>query len=72
MPLCLTIIVLWEGGEIMSKNTGRGYRQGSVRGRTQLPTPKGFIKRMVSTGQFMDFSENPFKGVAKEKDGRRG
>lgn len=53
-------------------NTNRGYRKGSVKGRTQLPTPKGFIKRMVSTGQFMNFSETRFKGVAKEKDGRRG
>lgn len=61
-----------KGGDNMGTNTSKGYRKGSVKGRTQLPTPKGFIKRMVSTGQFIDFSENPFKGVAKEKDGRRG
>ncbi len=58
----------------MAKNTGRGHRKGSVKGRTQVQTPSGnYVKRDVETGRFMAQKEGgqPFKGVAREKDGRR-
>jgi hypothetical protein len=59
---------------VMAKNTGEGHRVGSVKDRTQTETPNGNeVKRNTDTGQFMDQKEDgkPFKGVAKEPDGRR-
>jgi hypothetical protein len=58
----------------MAKNTGAGFRQGSVTDRTQVKGSNGnFIKRNANNGQFMDQKRGgePFKGVAHEKDGRR-
>ena len=58
----------------MAKNTGEGHRVGSVKDRTQTEAPNGNeVKRNADTGQFMDQKEDgkPFKGVAKEPDGRR-
>ncbi|BBL77509.1 hypothetical protein [Methylomagnum ishizawai] len=59
----------------MAKNTGDGYRKGSVTDRTQTHNPKtdSWVKRNATTGKFMDQKSDgtPFKGVAKEKDGRR-
>jgi hypothetical protein len=56
---------------IMAKNTGKDYRRGEVRGRSQLPNPltDGFTKRDTETGQFMASKDGPkpFKGVRKEK-----
>ena len=57
----------------MAKNTGNGFRRGSVTGRTQFERPDGlFQKRAERTGQFMEVkqSEGKFKGVALEPDGR--
>lgn len=57
----------------MGKNTGQGFRQGAVRGRTQFQQPNGdWQKRNEGNGQFMErkSSPGPFKGVAKEPDGR--
>ncbi|HBY43913.1 MAG TPA: hypothetical protein DEH03_09535 [Brevundimonas sp.] len=57
----------------MGKNTGEGYRKGAVRGRTQFQHENGdWQKRDESNGQFMErkSSPGPFKGVAKEPDGR--
>ena len=54
----------------MAKNTGRGSRQGAVKGRTQVKSSNGtWIKRNSSTGQFMDVKAKggSFKGVRKEK-----
>lgn len=59
----------------MAKNTGEGFRRGSVDNRTQTQAPNGdHVKRNTDTGRFMDQKEGgkPFKGVAKEPDGRRG
>jgi len=50
----------------MAKNTGRGFRRGAVRGRTQVKTPNGYVKR-GPRGRFMDGSPNRFKGVRAEK-----
>lgn len=57
----------------MAKNTGDGFRRGSVTGRTQFERRDGlFQKRDERTGQFMEVkqSEGKFKGVAMEPDGR--
>lgn len=52
----------------MAKNTGRGFRRGAVRNRTQLRTKHGYIKRSSDTGRFMDVKADgqPFKGVTSE------
>lgn len=58
----------------MAKNTGDGFRRGSVIDRTQFEGPHGtFIKRDAETGRFMAHKKDgePFKGVAQEDDGRR-
>lgn len=59
----------------MAKNTGDGNRIGSVKDRTQVLNPKtdSYVKRDADTGRFMDQKSDgkPFKGVAKEPDGRR-
>lgn len=57
----------------MGKNTGEGFRRGAVKGRTQFERPDGlFQKRDEGTGEFMEVKQTPgpFKGVAKEPDGR--
>jgi hypothetical protein len=57
----------------MGKNTGDGYRQGAVKGRTQFERPDGhFQKRNERDGRFMEVksTEGKFKGVAQEPDGR--
>lgn len=59
----------------MATNTGKGYRQGAVKSRTQFQQPNGdWQKRNEHGGHFMErkSSEGPFKGVAKEPDGRDG
>jgi len=58
----------------MAKNTGNGFRNGSVNDRTQTQTPSGnWVKRDTNNGQFIEQKQggDPFKGVAKEQDGRR-
>lgn len=57
----------------MATNTGKGHRQGAVTGRTQVQHSNGdWQKRNERTGEFMErkSSSGPFKGVAKEPDGR--
>jgi hypothetical protein len=57
----------------MATNTGKGHRQGAVTGRTQFQGPGGnYIKRDERNGQIMDqkASPGPYKGIAKEPDGR--
>lgn len=59
----------------MAKNTNAGSRKGSVKDRTQFKNPKTglWTKRDRETGEILDVKEDgtPFKGVAKEEDGRR-
>lgn len=54
----------------MTKNTGKGYRKGSIRDRTQVQNPKtdNWTKRDAESGRFMDVKEDrqAFKGVTKE------
>lgn len=60
----------------MAKNTGMDYRRGAVSGRSQSLNPKtGFYtKRDDTSGQYVGVkvTGGPFKGVAKESDGRKG
>lgn len=55
----------------MARNTGKGYRQGEVRDRSQTFNPKtgDWVKRNDTTGEFMQNKQNrePFKGVRREK-----
>ena len=59
----------------MAKNTGKGFRHGSVDNRSQLKNPVtgNWTKRDTNTGRFQDVKsdDKPFKGVAKEVDDRR-
>jgi hypothetical protein len=58
----------------MAKNGAKGNgRKGSVRDRTQFEHNGIWYKRDAETGQIMDGKADgaPFKGVAKELDGRR-
>ena len=58
----------------MATNTGDGYRKGSVTDRTQVENDnEDWTKRDAESGEFMDQKADgePFKGVAKEPDGRR-
>lgn len=51
-----------------------GHRIGSVRKRSQTYNPRNdsWVKRDTETGKFIAVKrEDPFKGVAKEPDGRR-
>ncbi len=59
----------------MAKNTGDGFRRGSVNDRSQVQNPVNgnWTKRDTETGRFMDQKKDgePFKGVAREVDDRR-
>lgn len=57
----------------MAKNTGNDHRRGAITARTQFQRPGGmYQKRNERTGHFMEVKQSagPFKGVAKEPDGR--
>lgn len=57
----------------MAKNTGEGLRRGAVTARTQTKRAHGnWQKRDERTGRLMQVKDDgkPFKGVAKEPDGR--
>jgi hypothetical protein len=59
----------------MARNTHHNHRMGSVKNRTQCKGVDGqWNKRDASTGQFLGrktSSQDSYKGVAKERDGRR-
>ena len=55
-----------------SAGRGEGYRDGSVKDRSQFNHENGtFYKRDAKTGQFMSGKDTPYKGVALEQDGRK-
>lgn len=57
----------------MATNTGKGSRRGAVKARTQFQHDNGdWQKRNERDGTFMERKDSPgpFKGVAKEPDGR--
>ena len=51
----------------MAKNTGKGYRKGAVRQRTQSynPRTRQYVKRNTTTGRFMSAKSTRYKGVRK-------
>lgn len=55
----------------MATNTGKNYREGEVRERSQVRNPRtgDFVKRDTGTGEFIAVKRDgtPFKGVRKEK-----
>lgn len=55
----------------MAKNTGKGFRRGAVRGRSQVQNPltRIWTKRNDSTGRFVNGKTDGgrFKGVRREK-----
>ncbi len=51
----------------MAKNTGRGYRRGPVRSRSEFRHPNGtWVKRDSNTGRILNVSDKPHKGVRDE------
>jgi hypothetical protein len=59
----------------VAKNTGDGFRRGAVTGRTQFQRTDGlWQKRNEDGGRLMEVKQTPgpFKGVAREPDGRDG
>ena len=60
----------------MAKNTDKGFRKGAVDNRSQVnldPKNGKYVKRNLESGEFIDMKKDnePFKGVAKEPDGRK-
>jgi len=59
-----------RGNYDMGTNTGRGFRCGAVRGRSQVRNPltRSWVKRDSSTGRFMDGKSTGgrFKGVRRK------
>ncbi len=55
----------------MAKNTGKDYRRGEVKKRSQVRNPKtgDWTKRDSESGRFIDAKQDghPFKGVRKEE-----
>lgn len=54
----------------MATNSGRGFRHGSVTGRSQVRVPNGnWAKRDTGSGQFTDqkTTGGPFKGIRRER-----
>jgi hypothetical protein len=58
----------------MAKNTGKGFRRGAARERTQTWNPRTrlWTKRDDSTGRFVDGKAGggKFKGIRREQSGR--
>jgi hypothetical protein len=51
----------------MATNTGKGYREGAVKNRSQLKTLGGWTERDRNTGRFLRGKPGePYKGVRKE------
>ncbi len=52
----------------MARNTGRGFRRGPVKGRSEFKHPNGtHVKRDTKTGRILNVSHKPHKGVRDEK-----
>lgn len=55
----------------MATNTGKGFRRGAVKSRSQTINPKtrNYVERDTKTGRFRNVKSDgkPFKGVRKEK-----
>jgi hypothetical protein len=55
----------------MATNTGKSYRKGAVKGKSQTynPVTGQYVKRDTTTGRFEATKKDgsPFKGVTKER-----
>lgn len=53
----------------MAKNTGNGFRKGTVNNRTQCYNPKTntYLKRDAKTGKFISGKKTKYKSVRTEK-----
>jgi len=51
----------------MAKNTGRGFRNGAVRNRSEFKRGATYFKRDAKTGRILNGSSKPHKGVRDEK-----
>ena len=51
----------------MAKNSGKGYRKGAVKRRSEFQDNGTWFKRDTKTGQIMNGSPNQHKGVRNEK-----
>jgi len=52
----------------MATNSGKGYRVGAVRRRSEFKHPNGtYMKRDTETGRILNVSDRPHKGVRYEK-----
>ncbi|RKR75903.1 hypothetical protein [Frondihabitans australicus] len=50
----------------MAKNTGKGFREGAVKGRSEFQRGNTWFKRDTATGRIMDGSARQHKGVRNE------
>jgi hypothetical protein len=55
----------------VAKNTGRGYRKGAVKSRSEFVVGNTWFKRDTSNGQIINGSSRPHKGVRNEKERRQ-
>jgi hypothetical protein len=51
----------------MAKNTGKGYRKGAVKGRSEFKRGPNWYKRDTATGRILNGSPKQHKGVRNEK-----
>lgn len=51
----------------MAKNTGRGYRKGAVKSRSEFKVRKTWFKRDTTTGRILNGRSQQHKGVRNEK-----
>lgn len=51
----------------MAKNTGRGYRRGAVKRRSEFKVGSTWFKRDTTTGRILNGSDRQHKGVRNEK-----
>lgn len=51
----------------MAKNTGKNYRVGAVKGRSEFKVGTTWFKRDAATGRILNGSQNQHKGVRNEK-----
>lgn len=51
----------------MASNTGKGFRRGAVKNRSEFQHNGQYFKRDTETGRIMNGSPKPHKGVRDEK-----
>jgi hypothetical protein len=51
----------------VAKNTGKGYRVGEVKSRSEFKRGDTWFKRDTDTGRILDGSPHEHKGVRNEK-----